>query len=83
MPTKASTAANSTVMWLTLAISSPVDTFTTMLDWFREDDGLDEAPSKMIYLAVGVALAIAAGVFIIAQFNSAKDSVPDPVAPAP
>ena len=47
----------------------------------REEDGVDEAVTKMIWLAVGIVVAIAATAFFTAKFNQAKDSVPDPVAP--
>ncbi len=53
--------------------------------WDRrdDDDGIDEAVTKMIWLAVGIAVAVAATAFFISVFNSAKSSVPDPVAPTP
>lgn len=47
----------------------------------REEDGVDEAVTKMIWLAVGIVVAIAATAFFMAKFNQAKDNVPDPVAP--
>ncbi|HQY13861.1 MAG: hypothetical protein ACH37H_19660 [Ilumatobacteraceae bacterium] len=47
----------------------------------REEDGVDEAVTKMIWLAVGIVVAIAATAFFTAKFNQAKDNVPDPVAP--
>lgn len=47
----------------------------------RDDTGLDEAVTKMIWLAVGIVVALAATAFFMATFNQAKDSVPDPVAP--
>ena len=53
--------------------------------WERlaDDRGLDEATTKMIYLAVGVGLAIAATAYIVSVFNTAKSNVPSPVAPPP
>lgn len=45
------------------------------------DDGLDEAVTKMIWLAVGIVVALAATAFFVSTFNQAKDSVPDPVGP--
>jgi len=45
------------------------------------DDGVDEAVTKMIWLAVGIVVALAATAFFTAKFNQAKDTVPDPVAP--
>jgi heme/copper-type cytochrome/quinol oxidase subunit 2 len=47
----------------------------------NEEDGVDEAVTKMIWLAVGIVVAIAATAFFMAKFNQAKDNVPDPVAP--
>ena len=46
-----------------------------------EEDGVDEAVTKMIWLAVGIVVAIAATAFFMAKFNQAKDNVPDPIAP--
>lgn len=69
--------------WVSYAVTQPIGTINRLWARLTEDDGLDEAPSKMIYLAVGVALAIAATVFIIAKFNDAQGQVPDPVAPNP
>lgn len=47
----------------------------------RDDDGVDEAVTKMIWLAVGIVVAMAATAFFTTKFNQARDSVPDPVAP--
>jgi hypothetical protein len=46
-----------------------------------DEDGVDEAVTKMIWLAVGIVVAIAATAFFTAKFNQAKDNVPDPVTP--
>jgi hypothetical protein len=53
--------------------------------WRRRADesGVDEAVSKMIWLAVGIGVAVAATAFFIGIFNTAKSNVPDPVAPSP
>lgn len=45
----------------------------------HEEDGVDEAVTKMIWLAVGIVVAIAATSFFMAKFNQAKDNVPDPI----
>jgi heme/copper-type cytochrome/quinol oxidase subunit 2 len=45
----------------------------------QEEDGVDEAVTKMIWLAVGIVVAIAATTFFMAKFNQAKDNVPDPI----
>ena len=47
----------------------------------NDDDGVDEAVTKMIWLAVGIVVALAATAFFTSKFNQAKNSVPDPVAP--
>ncbi|MGB8859012.1 MAG: hypothetical protein WCC60_07150 [Ilumatobacteraceae bacterium] len=47
----------------------------------HEEDGVDEAVTKMIWLAVGIIVAIAATAFFMAKFNQAKSNVPDPVTP--
>jgi hypothetical protein len=50
----------------------------------RHDElGMDEAVTKMIWLAVGVGVAVAATAFFVNVFNSAKASVPDPVPAVP
>lgn len=51
--------------------------------WYsrHEDDGVDEAVTKMIWLAVGIVVAIAATTFFTSKFNQARDNVPDPVGP--
>jgi hypothetical protein len=51
--------------------------------WERrgDEDGVDEAVTKMIWLAVGIVIALAATAFFTAKFNQAKGNVPDPVTP--
>lgn len=48
-----------------------------------DETGLDEAVTRMVWLAVAVTVAVAATSFFISVFNSAKAGVPDPVAPRP
>lgn len=86
--TTQTTRANPTTMtvvgvWLTIAYTRTVDGIHTLWDRLADDTGVEDSPSKLLYLAVAVAIAIAAGVFIISVFNSAKSGVPDPVAPTP
>lgn len=45
------------------------------------DDGIDESPAKMIWLAVGIGLAIAAGGVVLTKFDAAQSKIPDPVPP--
>lgn len=51
--------------------------------WTRrhDEDGVDEAVTKMIWLAVGIVVALAATAFFTTKFDQAKDSVPNPVTP--
>lgn len=53
--------------------------------WAHRDDetGLDEAVTKMIWLAVGIGVAVAATAFFVGVFETARDNVPDPVPAAP
>jgi len=44
----------------------------------HEEDGIDEAVTKMIWLAVGIVVAIAAAAFFKSTFETAKDKVPSP-----
>lgn len=46
-----------------------------------DDEGVDEAVTKMIWLAVGIVIALAATAFFTSKFNQAKGNVPDPVTP--
>lgn len=48
-----------------------------------DETGLDEAVTKMIWLAVGIGVAVAATAFFVGVFNTAQSNVPDPVAPTP
>jgi hypothetical protein len=50
-------------------------------DHRADEDGVDEAVTKMIWLAVGTVVALAAAAFFKAKFNVAKARVPDPIAP--
>jgi hypothetical protein len=46
-----------------------------------DETGIDEAVTKMIWLAVGIGVALAATAFFTGVFESAQSNVPDPVAP--
>ena len=61
----------------------PVMNIDALFDKLAVDliDGVDEAVTKMIWLAVGIVVAMAATAFFMAKFNQAKANVPDPVAP--
>lgn len=68
-------------VWAHLACSTLRSRFADA--WARRDDedGVDEAVTKMIWLAVGIVVAMAATAFFTTKFNQARDSVPDPVVP--
>lgn len=62
-----------------------IHTLTRFFVWARQDDGneADSAPGRLIWLAVGIAVAVAATGFAITLFNNAKARVPDPTPPTP
>jgi hypothetical protein len=72
-------------MWLVLAASTLRHAAVDRLrQWWGDERGeADGSVARMIWLAVGIAVAIAAGAFLVQVFNSAKDAVPDPTPPAP
>lgn len=72
-------------VWLVLAASSVSHAAADRLrTWWDDERGeADGSVARMIWLAVGIAVAIAAGAFLVQVFNSAKDAVPDPTPPAP
>lgn len=76
-------ASTAIAVWLTFAYQHGRERADNIWAYLRDESGVEDAPSKLIYLAVAVAVAIAAGVFIISVFNNAQTGVPDPVAPSP
>ena len=46
-----------------------------------DERGIDEAVTKMIWLAVGIGVALAATAFFTGVFQTAQSNVPDPVTP--
>ncbi len=72
-------------MWLVLATATARQaTVAQLRTWWDDESGeADGSVARMIWLAVGIAVAIAAGAFLIQVFNSAKGAVPDPTPPAP
>ena len=79
-PARLTTAVS---VWAALAYTWIADTSRAVGRRLADDSGVEDSPSKLIFLAVTVAIAIAAGLFIIGVFNDAQDNVPDPVAPSP
>lgn len=57
------------------------DRLRSTWDERADETGIDEAVTKMIWLAVGITIALAGTAFFLTVFNSAKATVPDPVAP--
>jgi hypothetical protein len=68
---------------LAIAYTWLVDSGRAVGRRLADDTGVEDSPSKLIFLAVAVAIAIAAGLFVIGVFNDAQSNVPDPVAPSP
>jgi hypothetical protein len=46
-----------------------------------DETGVDEAVTKMIWLAVGIGVALTATAFFTGVFEMAQERVPDPVTP--
>jgi hypothetical protein len=46
-----------------------------------DETGVDEAVTKMIWLAVGIGVALAATAFFTGVFQTAQANVPDPITP--
>jgi|GEM_PF-1979150 len=75
--------AAAVAVWLAIAYTWLADGGRVVGRRLADDSGVEDSPSKLIFLAVAVSIAIAAGLFIIGVFNDAQSNVPDPVAPAP
>lgn len=71
----------SLVVWAQVALHSGQQHVHLLWMHRRDEDGVDEAVTKMIWLAVGIVVAIAATTFFTAKFNQARDGVPDPLLP--
>lgn len=70
-------------VWLALAYTNVLHASRSAGRRLADESGVEDSPSKLVFLAVAVAIAIAAGLFVIGVFNDAQDGVPDPVAPTP
>lgn len=82
-PTRPPGALDAIAVWLTVAYTRLADGTKTLGRRLTDDRGVEDSPSKLIFLAVAVAVAIAAGLFVVGVFNDAQNNVPDPVAPSP
>lgn len=82
-PTRSTRPLDTMAVWLTIALTGLFDSGRRVGRHLADDRGVEDSPSKLIFLAVAVAIAIAAGLFIVGVFNDAQSNVPDPVAPAP
>ena len=86
MNTKSATSTRPAAVisvWLAIAYTWLADGGRALGRRLAADAGVEDSPSKLIFLAVAVAIAIAAGLFVIGVFNDAQSNVPDPVAPSP
>ena len=70
-------------VWVQVAYGTARDRVADAWTHRMDDDGVDEAVTKMIWLAVGIGVAVAATAFFITVFDTAQANVPDPVAPTP
>lgn len=68
-------------VWFQVAYGDLEHRLRDAWDHRRDEDGIDEAVTKMIWLAVGIVVALAATAFFVAKYNQAKSNVPDPVTP--
>ena len=59
-----------------------VMTLRSLRDRSQDDRGLDDAAAKLLWIAGGVVIAIAAVAFAINVFDQTKDDYQDPVIPA-
>jgi uncharacterized oligopeptide transporter (OPT) family protein len=70
-------------VWLQIAVAGMRRRAVEAWHERHDESGMDEAVTKMIWLAVGIGVAVAAAAFFIGVFDTAKSNVPDPVAPTP
>lgn len=68
-------------VWVQVAYATARDRAVDAWTHRGDDEGVDEAVTKMIWLAVAIVVAIAATTFLMSTFETARDNVPDPVAP--
>lgn len=68
-------------VWMQLAYGTVQTRMRDAWEHRADDEGVDEAVTKMIWLAVGIVVALAATAFFVSKFNQAKSNVPDPVVP--
>lgn len=65
-------------VWLQVTFAEWRTKAVTAWEHRADESGVDEAVTKMIWLAVGVTVALLATAFFTAKFNAAKAKVPNP-----
>ena len=68
-------------VWLTTRYGKVRERARTVWDGLGDDDGLEDV-AKLIYISVGVVLALTAAGIAFKVFANARDRIPDPVLPA-
>ena len=66
---------------LTVAYQHGADQLRALIDRLADDSGVEDSPAKMIWLAVAVLIAIAAGTAAWTIFRNAESNLPAPNAP--
>jgi len=65
-------------VWFQVAYGEVRTRLVSAWEQRADERGVDEAVTKMIWLAVGVGVALLATAFFTAKFNAAKAKVPNP-----
>lgn len=68
-------------VWLQVSVGDMQHRARAAWDDRADEAGIDEAVTKMIWLAAGIVVALAATAFFTTKFNQAKTRVPDPLVP--
>lgn len=56
-------------------------TLRALRRWLGDDRGLEDSPSKLIYIGLSLAVVTAVGIILWNVLGSAEDKIPDPVIP--
>ncbi len=73
---------------MSTAITTTIDTLHRLIAAFNgidlsDDRGVEDSPSKMIWMAAAIIIAGLAVTFAVTVFNNAKGGVPSPVVTVP